>query len=226
VRGGLPCSPVTDFRGFRSSSLGGATVRYVGGQAGVADPHGAAKRGTGMHPSRTSRRQNDVDAASWFSRLTVSENPVDHLESLRDALRGTHDRPLEQAIAEALAFCIAQAPDGAEYFEAAERLPLTRARDEYVQWQALKPAEFLARVLEIWVLAQHAYWCVGRGLADVRGRGKTLLQLKVVMDEGGWTLTPGTRPGNPPIATRDRLESALGLLAEWGRLPPNPAMTE
>jgi hypothetical protein len=90
----------------------------------------------------------------------------------------------------------------------------------------LAPAEFMARVLEIWVLAQHAYWCVGRSLADARSRGKTLLRLKVVMDEGGWTLTPGTRPGNPPIATPDRLESAVGLLTECRRLPSNQVMTE
>jgi hypothetical protein len=174
--------------------------------------------------SVTEQEAGQVDAASWFSRLTYSENPVDHLDSLRDALRGIHVRPLEQVIAEALAFCIAEAPEKPEHFEASERLPLTRARDEYAQWKALTPAEFMARVLEIWVLAQHAYWCVGRGLADARGRGKTLLRLKVVMDEGGWTLTPGTRPGNPPIATPDRLESAIGLLAECGRLPSSQAM--
>lgn len=169
--------------------------------------------------SMTEQGTEELDTASWFDRMTRPANPVDHLDSLRDALRGTHDRPLEQAIVEALAFCIVEAPDRAEQFEAAERLPLTKARDEYAQWKALTPAEFLSRVLEIWVLAQHAYWCVGRGLADARGRGKTLLRLKVVMDEGGWTLTPGTRLGNPPIATPDRLESALGLLAECGQLP-------
>ena len=177
--------------------------------------------------SLTEQVTDEVDASSWFSRLADTEkNPVDHLNSLRDALRGTPDRPLEQTIAEALAFCIAEAPDRAEYFEAAERLPLTRARDEFARWKALTPAEFMARVLEIWVLAQHAYWCVGRGLADARGRGKTLLRLKVVMDEGGWTLTPGTRAGNPPIATPDRLESAIGLLTECRRLPSNQVMTE
>lgn len=174
----------------------------------------------------TDQETDEGDAESWFSRLTGSENPVDHLDAIRDALRGMHDRPLEQTIVEALAFCIAEAPDRAEYFEASERLPLTKARKEFAQWKALTPTEFMGRVLEIWVLAQHAYWCVGRGLADARGRGKTLLRLKVVMDEGGWTLTPGTRPGNPPIATPDRLESAIGLLSECGRLPSNQVMTE
>jgi hypothetical protein len=39
------------------------------------------------------------------------------------------------------------------------------------------------------------------------------------MDEGGWTLTPGTtRQGNPPEPTPDRLETATNLLVECGRL--------
>jgi len=29
-------------------------------------------------------------------------------------------------------------------------------------------------------------------LADARTRGKQILRLRIVMDEGGWTLTPGT----------------------------------
>lgn len=58
--------------------------------------------------SMTGQGTDEIDAASWFSRLTDSRNPVYHLDSLRDALRGTHDRSLEQEIAEALAFCIAE----------------------------------------------------------------------------------------------------------------------
>ncbi len=59
----------------------------------------------------------------------------------------------------------------------------------------------------------------GRGLADARNRGKTILRLRIVMDEGGWTLTPGTtRQGNPPEPTPDRLETATNLLVECGRL--------
>lgn len=68
-------------------------------------------------------------------------------------------------------------------------------------------------------MAQHAYWAVGRGLSDARSRGKQILRLKIVMDEGGWTLTPGTtKQGNPPEPTPDRLETAISLLKECGKL--------
>jgi hypothetical protein len=98
-------------------------------------------------------------------------------------------------------------------------LPLSRARREAESWRELSPAGFVGRVLEIWIMAQHAYWSVGRGLADARNRGKTILRLRIVMDEGGWTLTPGTtRQGNPPEPTPDRLETATNLLVECGRL--------
>lgn len=67
-------------------------------------------------------------------------------------------------------------------------------------------------------MAQHTYWCVNRGLADARGRGKTILRLRIVMDEGGWSQAPGTTLGNPPEATPDRLDTAISLLEECGRL--------
>jgi hypothetical protein len=77
----------------------------------------------------------------------------------------------------------------------------------------------LARLIENWIMAQHAYWSVGRGLADARTRGKQIMRLRIVMDEGGWTLTPGTTTvGNPPQPTPDRLETAISLLTECRRL--------
>ena len=86
-------------------------------------------------------------------------------------------------------------------------------------WGSLSPAAFMARLFEIWIMAQHAYWSVGRGLADARSRGKTILRLRIVMDEGGWTLTPGTtRQGNPPEPTPDRLDTAISLLVECDQL--------
>ena len=86
-------------------------------------------------------------------------------------------------------------------------------------WSGLRPVEFLTRIFDSWIMAQHAYWAVGRGLADARSRGKQILRLKIVMDEGGWTLTPGTtKQGNPPEPTPDRLETAISLLKECGKL--------
>ena len=71
-------------------------------------------------------------------------------------------------------------------------------------------------MLESWVLAQHAYWSVGRGLADARARGKVLLRLRIILDEGGWTLTPGAPRGSAPRPTPDRLQTAITLATECG----------
>ena len=74
----------------------------------------------------------------------------------------------------------------------------------------------MAHVFESWIFGQHVYWSVGRGLADARGRGKTILRLKVTLEENGWTLAPGANVAdrNAPQATGDRLETALTLIRE------------
>jgi hypothetical protein len=77
---------------------------------------------------------------------------------------------------------------------------------------------FVRHILESWVLAQHVYWSVGRGLADARAGGKTILRLKVVLEEGGWTLAPGASQISPPQPTPDRLQTALNLADECGLL--------
>ena len=45
--------------------------------------------------------------------------------------------------------------------------------------------EVLGHVLDSWVFGQHVYWAVGRGLADARARGRTILRLKVTLEEPG-----------------------------------------
>jgi len=97
-------------------------------------------------------------------------------------------------------------------------LPLFRARREAEAWGKAPTKNFVRHVLETWVLAQHVYWSVGRGLADARARGKTILRLKVILEEGGWTLAPGVSRVRP-LPTRDRLETALTLAAESGLIP-------
>ena len=57
---------------------------------------------------------------------------------------------------------------------------------------------------------------LGRGLADARARGKTILRLKVVLEDGGWTLTPGVASGSLPRPTADRLRTAISLAHECG----------
>jgi transcriptional regulator with XRE-family HTH domain len=59
---------------------------------------------------------------------------------------------------------------------------------------------------------------VGRGLADARAQGKTLLRLRVVLDEGGWALAPGVAAGSSPDPTPDRLQRMVTLAVECGLL--------
>jgi len=44
----------------------------------------------------------------------------------------------------------------------------------------------MTHVFDSWIFGQHVYWSVGRGLVDARSQGKTILRLKVVLEEGGW----------------------------------------
>ncbi len=160
-------------------------------------------------------------AIEWMHSVNAEGNPVDFLRQLQVELhrKPRDDKQFTGAILGALAFCLREAPDQPHAFESADRLPLSRAKQDADAWKGLSPAEFITRIIEVWVMAQHAYWSVGRGLADARSRGKRILRLKIVMDEGGWTLTPGTtKEGPPPKATPDRLETAISLLKECDRL--------
>jgi len=159
-------------------------------------------------------------ASDWVLNRNIIGNPVNFLRDIQTELqRKPRDRVLQSgAILRGLSFSLKEAPVKPHAFESADRLPLSRARQDAQAWKDLTPLEFIARLLEVWIMAQHAYWSVGRGLADARTRGKQILRLRIVMDEGGWTLTPGTtKEGNPPQPTPDRLETAMSLLKECKR---------
>lgn len=158
----------------------------------------------------------DGNAEAWLLSPADYTNPVEALNAIKVALRSWVG--LADAIVVGLRHSLAEAPGEAHNFETFDRLPLARARKEADQWKTLSAKDFISRVLESWIMAQHTYWCVNRGLSDARGRGKTILRLRIVMDEGGWTQTPGTSLGNPPEATPDRLETAFTLLEECRRL--------
>lgn len=163
----------------------------------------------------------DTGTADAWLRGSTHDNPIDLLDQLTDALNGRGKRSIPLCVKRALAFCLEEARQDNHAQWPTDRLPLKRAVEEFEQWKALGPNACLCKIIEVWIMAQHAYWCVGRGLADARGRGKTLLRLRVVMDDGGWTLTPGTNLGNPPVATPDRLATAVSLLEETGALEAN-----
>ena len=155
-------------------------------------------------------------AGTWLLDKGDNGNPVEVLTAIRSALRSREE--LAAAIIAGLRHSLQEAPTEALDFETFDRLPLARARKDAECWRDLTPREFFIRALETWIMAQHTYWCVNRGLSDARGRGKTILRLRVVMDEGGWTQTPGTTLGNPPEPTPDRLDSAISLLGECQKL--------
>jgi hypothetical protein len=136
------------------------------------------------------------------------------MAQISKAMEDESQTELASAIADGLAFCIAEAPERGQIFERPDRLPLFRARRGAEAW-ANPTKSFVRHVVETWVLAQHVYWSVGRGLADARARGKTILRLKVVLEEGGWTLAPAVSRARP-LPTRDRLETALTLAGEAG----------
>lgn len=154
--------------------------------------------------------------ARWIEHhYEENSGPVELLQELESALQGNEDQ-FTPAIMRALAFCLMTRLQEGTVFERPDRLPLKRARTEFEQRLDTKPLEFARHVLENWVFAQHVYWSIGRGLADARARGKTILRLKVVLEDGGWTLTPGVSRGSFPLPTADRLRTALSLAHECG----------
>jgi Succinyl-CoA ligase like flavodoxin domain len=154
--------------------------------------------------------------AKWIEHHhDKNPGPVELLQELQSALQGDEDR-FAPTVMRALAFCLMTGLQEGAVFERPDRLPLKRVRTEFEQRLDTKPLEFMRHVLESWVFAQHVYWSIGRGLADARAGGKTILRLKVVLEDGGWTLTPGVSRGSFPLPTADRLRSALSLAHECG----------
>jgi hypothetical protein len=131
-------------------------------------------------------------------------------------LKAIPSTDLIPSITASLALCLAENLNVEANFERADRLSLYRAQREASALQDSRIEEFIKYVLESWVLAQHVYWSVGRGLADARSQGKTLLRLKVVIEEGGWTLVPGASRSRQPEPTPDRLQTAVSLAKECG----------
>ena len=166
---------------------------------------------------RVPRAPGAVNAGAWLHSLI---SPLDGPTELTARIERALDEPgagdLPRSVALGLAFSLAEeTPDREQQYD---RLPLSRAQKEATARSASGVHDFMRHVLESWVLAQHAYWSVGRGLADARARGHMLLRLRIILDEGGWTLTPGAPVGRRPRPTPDRLQTALTLAHECGLL--------
>jgi hypothetical protein len=170
-------------------------------------------------PRRTSARK-------WLcAALTSATGPMELMERIGEALNLPSAPDLAPSITAALAFCLTEAPRQESHFdfERLDRLPLFRARRETRAREEGSIKDFVRHVFESWVLAQHVYWSVGRGLADARAQGKTLLRLRIILDEGGWTLAPGASHGSAPVPTPDRLQTMVSLAQECGFFKGPPA---
>jgi hypothetical protein len=154
----------------------------------------------------------------WLDAVrTITKGPADWVEDLQRCVAEDDNwDDLPATIRGALAACFAEVLEPAG-MERPDRLPLARAAHEVSGWLNSPVNDFIVHVLGSWVFGQHVYWAVGRGLADARARGKTILRLKVTLEEDGWTLTPGAVPA-APRATADRLATMVNLMRESGSL--------
>ena len=154
-----------------------------------------------------------VNAGAWIRSLTSPpEGPTVLMKRIEQACDDPEVGDLPHSIARGLAFSVAE--ETPDLKQQPERLPIRRAQEEAKARSDFPVRDFVRHVLESWVLAQHTYWSVGRGLADARTHGRMLLRLRIILDEGGWMLTPGSRVGVPPRPTPDRLQTALSLARE------------
>jgi hypothetical protein len=168
--------------------------------------------------SQAIRKPGRITAREWLHSRNVASGPIELINKITRALEVRSNVEQVSGIVDGLAFSLAEAPQQEQLFERADRLPLFRARQEAEAWGDHSIKDFVRHVVESWVLAQHVYWSVGRGLADARAGGKTILRLKVVLEEAGWTLAPGASQLSPPQPTPDRLQTALNLAEECGLL--------
>jgi AAA domain-containing protein len=160
---------------------------------------------------------SDIDVASWLKADDLKEISIpDRIGLLQDALGGdVQFEKLALNIREALAVSLSESFEDI-VVQSTDRLPLSRAKEESDSFSEGTTDAFMTHVLSSWIFGQHVYWSVGRGLGDARGRGKTILRLKVVPEESGWTLAPGTNLRSSPRATPDRLDTAVSLMQQAG----------
>ena len=159
--------------------------------------------------------RGNLKAGNWMHRQAPADlGPTELMERIREACLAANQRDLARDITLGLALCLKEAEASDPRPQQPERLPLARAQKEVAARAQDSIPEMMRHVMESWVLAQHAYWAVHRGLADARAGGRTLLRLRIILDEGGWTLTPGAPLREAPRPTPDRLETAITLAKE------------
>lgn len=152
----------------------------------------------------------------WLTGNMVKGGPVDWLDELEDALAEGDTKAIAKSVRSILANLLAEPLSLSTVEERLDRLPLSRAIYELQKFGDRRPPELMSHIIERWVLGQHVYWALGRGLSDARGNQRQIFRLKIALEEGGWALTSGTKaaPTNAPSPTPDRLYTALTLINE------------
>lgn len=159
--------------------------------------------------------QSGGTAIEWLLSLVPDEpsavGAIDDLENTFPTRAG-----LERAAMGALAISLTLPVDLNDGSHRQERLPIQRARADLDRLASATPLALLHHVIEQWIIAQHTYWSVGRGLADARAGAKRILRLRLVLEPGGWRVTRGQGSNRMPRPTPDRLRTALSLATESG----------
>jgi hypothetical protein len=161
---------------------------------------------------------NSPAGTEWLATADSAGKPSEAISRISAALGDKTREGLARAISDGMALCLANAPDSPKAYDRPDRLPLRLAARQAEARRNAPVRELVRHVIETWTFAQHVYWSIGRGLQDARSNSsKTILRLKLLMEEGGWTALPG-RGRMTPEPTPDRIRTALSLASESGLL--------
>lgn len=156
----------------------------------------------------------EKSTSQWLKNgINKKLGPADLIEKMTLCLQDdSHWDDLPKTLRTTFSNCFVEETIGSET-DRYDRLPLVRATKESYAWRDHPASDFISHMINSWVFGQHVYWSVGRGLGDARAKGKTLLRLRVSLENNRWSLMPGAFP-SVPNPTPDRLETITCLMKE------------
>jgi hypothetical protein len=144
---------------------------------------------------KQSQSDPDVGAFKWFQSLASDgATPVEAMDNLQACF--PTGEGIGVAALKALAVAVMCDPVLFDRSERRERLPIAQAAADLARYADESPERFVEHVIESWVIAQHTYWSVGRGLADARAGGR---HLKVCAPDNDFSDITGTDAIKPLI---------------------------
>ena len=139
-----------------------------------------------------------ANAGAWISSLSSSSDlPTELMTRIQQALDDRAAGHLAAQYRGGSRLLLDRSAVHESHTEHVERLPASRARREAAVRSGAAVEEFVRHVLEAWVARAACLLVSGPGLADARARGKMLLRLRIILDEGGWMLTSGATYRRP-----------------------------